>query len=782
LNAQIRDGGVDPSNLGKGDWIYILSNAINQLGGSAPSVTDLASLMAYEKNLGVQYLIIKAADGSSRFPSDANPQFTSDVVNAGHEAGLKVFAYNFSYGTDIPGEINMANYAYGQGADGLVLDAEGAWESLANNTTAATNLCGSIRANWPTKFLAHSPFAYISVHGSFPYREFGYYCDAAMPQDYFIEFGQTPTASASQMDGDWRNWQNSLSGIWTNSIKPIVPIGQGWTSSHGTITAALITEFVNALKSLPSPATKGGYKGVNFWRAELHPADVLAAIRTNTIGTVPTNAPVLGNISAGALTASSAVITWTTDQSSDSVVEYGLSTSYGNSITNGTSLYYHSVALSALSANTTYHFRVKSKNGFNNQGGSGDYVLTTASVTVSDVIVESRLADGSLNSNPPYSDTLFANSTLKSTASGLSGVGSRYAFNTGSTFAVNPALAVAGGSYDVYVTHGSASSISADLVVAISESGCTGLPGNTGLFRQSYANAWENIGRITLNSGNAVAALTFSYSSGTLNSTNGRFYSDAVKFVYVPPPPTAPSIAMQPANQAVNSGDSAGFTVAASGTGPLTYQWRFKGSDIPNATSSSYVRSNAQTNDVGNYSVFITKSFGSILSSNALLTVNVPASIIGQPQNVLTNAGSDVLFTVLATGTAPLSYQWRFNGTEIPQATGSSYATTNVQSADQGNYSVVVSNVAATVVSADATLTLSGSQPNPPHIDSIELLSDGSAQLDISGGPGTFAIEAAPGLNGWTQLSTVTATTGIFQYTDSETNQTSRFYRVRLVP
>ncbi len=69
-----------------------------------------------------------------------------------------------------------------------------------------------------------------------------------------------------------------------------------------------------------------------------------------------------------------------------------------------------------------------------------------------------------------------------------------------------------------------------------------------------------------------------------------------------------------------------------------------------------------------------------------------------------------------------------------------------------------------------------------PHIDSIASLPDGRIELQVSGGPGTFAIECAPVLSGWTQLSSLTVTGAAFQYIDPETNQAGRFYRVRLLP
>lgn len=858
--AQIRDGGIDPKNLGKGEWIYILGNAVNHLGGVEPAVTNLASLMAFQKNQGMQYLIIKAGDGAVKFPTDSNPQFTIDVVNAGHAAGLKIFGYVRSFGSDIPGEIAIADYAFNLGADGFVIDAEGEWEPLPNRQALATTLCGGIRTNWPNKFLAHSPFAYINVHNAFPYKEFGYYCDAAMPQAYWVEFGETPTASVNRMNTNWNNFHNGLTGIYTNSIKPVVPVGQGWSGS-GTVTAAQITEFISALKTTVSPASAGGYKGVNYFRTELHPADVMIAVRTNTFGTPPVGTPVIGNVSA-APSDVLATMTWTTDQSSDSVIEYGLSTSYGSSTTNTSSLYYHTLAISGLTPNTTYHYRAKSKNSANQQSASGDFVVTTTSVPVNDLIIESRKSDGTLTANPPYSDASFSDSTLKSSAAGgLVGLGSRYGFSGTPTFTVRPPLAVSGGTFDVFLTHGNAGSLSADVTVAVAQTGCTGLPATTTIFRQPGGNTWELLGRMICSPGTNVPVLTFSYSAGTLNSTNGRMYSDAIKFVYVPPPPSGPSIATHPQSQSVNQGSAATFTVVASGSGPLNYQWRHAGTNLAGATASAYTKNNAQSVDAGSYVVVVTNSVNAITSSVATLTVNMPPAISSAPQNVTTNQGSSVTFSVSATGTAPLEYRWQFNGSDFPGATSnsitlntvqpadagtysvtvsnvagtaaagatllvivppaistqpqslttnigadatfsvtatgtlplnyqwrfnglnisgatdSSYTRTNTQTGDAGNYSAVVTNAAGTATTDDAVLTLL--QSNLPHIDNISLLSDGSALLDMSGGPGNFAIDAAPVLSGWTQLVSFTATNALFQYVDSETNQASRFYRLR---
>jgi hypothetical protein len=91
-----------------------------------------------------------------------------------------------------------------------------------------------------------------------------------------------------------------------------------------------------------------------------------------------TQPPAISNVAAGNITSSSTNITWTTDESSDSQVEYGLTTSYGSASPLNTALVTsHAVTLSSLQANTTYHYRVKSKDTAGNLAVSGDFTFTT---------------------------------------------------------------------------------------------------------------------------------------------------------------------------------------------------------------------------------------------------------------------------------------------------------------------------------------------------------------------------------------------------------------------
>jgi Immunoglobulin I-set domain len=89
------------------------------------------------------------------------------------------------------------------------------------------------------------------------------------------------------------------------------------------------------------------------------------------------------------------------------------------------------------------------------------------------------------------------------------------------------------------------------------------------------------------------------------------------------PNPTLPSITSQPANQTVSAGQTATFSVAATGTAPLSYQWQKGGANISGATSSSYTTPVTTTGDTGEqFRVAVTNSVGTISSSTATLTVN----------------------------------------------------------------------------------------------------------------------------------------------------------------
>lgn len=187
-------------------------------------------------------------------------------------------------------------------------------------------------------------------------------------------------------------------------------------------------------------------------------------------------------------------------------------------------------------------------------------------------------------------------------------------------------------------------------------------------------------------------------------------------------PITTPIIITQPSSSTQNAGSNTTFQVTAYGAHPITYQWRLNTTNLSGGTNSSFVVTNIQPNQAGNYSVVISNSFGTTLSSNATLTVRTNPVITSQPTSRTVNGGDTTTFNVSANGGIPLLYQWRLGSNIVVGATNASYAITNVQPNQAGNYSVVVSNTYGFVMSSNATLTVRTvpvitSQPQPQTVE-----------------------------------------------------------------
>lgn len=206
--------------------------------------------------------------------------------------------------------------------------------------------------------------------------------------------------------------------------------------------------------------------------------------------------------------------------------------------------------------------------------------------------------------------------------------------------------------------------------------------------------------------------------AGRFALTNFAPPSDAARFFRVravpPPPPVPPLILTQPVSLVVTQGHTAIFGVSADGTAPLAYQWFLNLTNLlPAATNATLIIPNAQPADAGGYAALISNAAGSVTSAVATLTVLVPPAITTQPQSQTVTVSNNATFTVVATGTAPLTYQWRFNtNTPLTGATNSTLALNNVQTNDAGAYQVVVANAAGAVTSAVAVLTV---QPPPTN-------------------------------------------------------------------
>ncbi len=176
-----------------------------------------------------------------------------------------------------------------------------------------------------------------------------------------------------------------------------------------------------------------------------------------------------------------------------------------------------------------------------------------------------------------------------------------------------------------------------------------------------------------------------------------------------------PAILSAPESQVVVRGHSVAFSVAATSSTTLGYQWCLNRIPIAGATSSSYFRNNVQAVDTGSYSVVVSCASGSITSSPALLSIGQAPAIKLQPQTQWVAFGAPATLDVSVSGTAPFDYQWRkvsgrSPGSSLTQAWPHQsvsaltlYAATN---ADSGNYLVIITNSFGSVTSQVSVLSV----------------------------------------------------------------------------
>jgi Immunoglobulin domain len=225
-----------------------------------------------------------------------------------------------------------------------------------------------------------------------------------------------------------------------------------------------------------------------------------------------------------------------------------------------------------------------------------------------------------------------------------------------------------------------------------------------------------------------VVALLASCSGGTDRTTT--------------PTQTAPAITQQPASATVSAGQAATFTVAATGSAPLTYQWYLNGVASGTNGSSLSIASTTTSQTGATVSVKISNAIGEVTSSTATLTVNAATTatapaITMQPTNQSVTAGQSATFSVTATGTAPLSYQWFLNGA-ASGTNASTYTITGASTSQTGAMvDVKISNAAGSVTSSNATLTVNAASSAPT------ITTQPANQTVTAGQTATFSVVAS---------------------------------------
>lgn len=644
-SAVIRDGGVDPNNLGQGGWIYILKDATNHLSPSGvASVTNEFTLFKYLKNQGMSYAIVKAGTSNVLWTGSSNtnlpPMFTKKLVNAAHANGLKIFGSNRSWGNDIPGEVAVADYVFQQGADGFIYDAESEWESSqpwigTNGPALAWQLCSTVRSNWPNKFIAHNPFDTVYLHFSFPFKEFGYWCDAVMPQVYHHAASRSNAIAAIHWsDYNYKRLQDYLTALppttntdgsviyWTNSIKPLVLMRDVYNGGASTPVhpPTDVRNFLDYMAADPNCVTEGGYNGSDYFRSELHAPAQWANIKAATVGFASN---IVNNIvidDARTTVVGNWTMVKTIDANANTVIFSGEVPGDTNSF-------------------GTNYWRIGPGIGTNYMQFTptviqpGNYDVYEWHPTRADASANVPIV---INSSAGATTLLVNQQTNGGDWTSLG----RFYFNAGTNgsirvldgFPETNGVALVDGLKMVYVPILPAvPSILKATTVSSSQINLSWKDNSTNELSfiiarsTSLGGPYDDVGSVGANVTNFTdaTALDSTIYYYVVRAQAYNIDSSGSNEAAALTPPGPPVITAQPVSSTVIEGQSATFNVEAVSSSPITYQWQFKNTEIPGATGSSYTFSNVTAiADAGEYSVVVANQVGPTLSDAAILSVN----------------------------------------------------------------------------------------------------------------------------------------------------------------
>ena len=211
-----------------------------------------------------------------------------------------------------------------------------------------------------------------------------------------------------------------------------------------------------------------------------------------------------------------------------------------------------------------------------------------------------------------------------------------------------------------------------------------------------------------------------------------------------------PPAAVTPAHSFVAPGGSLTLSPTNTLAVPSIFQWQFHGTNLPGATSATLALNNLSLDQSGPYSVVVSNAFEVVTATPARVEVVDRVTIVRSPISTNLPAGSNVTLRVTAVSPSPITYQWQFNGVDLPGQTGATLALTNVQIAQEGLYTVVATDALRSVTSEPASLVVLAR----PVIVQAPL-----SQSVVAGGSVTFSTEItgnpAPFLYQWRLGSTI---------------------------
>lgn len=389
--------------------------------------------------------------------------------------------------------------------------------------------------------------------------------------------------------------------------------------------------------------------------------------------------------------------------------------------------------------------------------GSYDVVVTNScGLSTASSIAALTVGNTAITSQPANQAVCAGASASFSVSASGSGLG--YQWRKGSVnipgaiaaiYTINNVTAADAANYDVVVTGACGSAISNAASLAVNaatnitsnpsdETACAGgsatfTAAATGTGAVSYqwrkggvAIPGANTASYTINNVSAADAASYDV---VATATCGAATSSAASLTVN----TATAITTQPANQASCIGGSVTFTVSATGT-DLSYQWQKESVDISGAIAAGYTISSVTAGDAANYSVIVSGPCGTVTSDNAVLSITAGTVINSQPVSQTACVGGSAVFSVAASGSGTVTYQWKKNGTVIPGETSSTLTVSPVAVSDAASYAVAVSSSCGTTESNTASLAVTAS---------TAITSQPANQTVCEGAAASFAVAAS---------------------------------------
>ena len=218
-------------------------------------------------------------------------------------------------------------------------------------------------------------------------------------------------------------------------------------------------------------------------------------------------------------------------------------------------------------------------------------------------------------------------------------------------------------------------------------------------------------------------------------SPSGAAFSGPVRVEVLP----LPVITQSPTSLNVALGSNFGLSVSAAGTGPLRYQWLFNGTNLPGATLSNYWVTNAQFSHAGPYQALVTDSVGSRTSPSAQVTIFQKPAFVTHPVGQTLAVGETLSLWTEATGSSPLWYRWRKDGTTFLWPGKAQLTIPKAVLTNAGRYDVVVSNLATTVLHVSAILSTSAPVLLvAPPTNQVKMIGSNVTLRALVGLPGTY--------------------------------------------